>query len=303
MTARRLRTGQTARIHVHDVRTGADSVVHESADILFEAPNWSPSGRHLLLNGDGELWSLALASGRRGSAPVPIRVPIDGLPEINNDHVPHPRGGAIFLSAADGHIHRAEIAEAGDRVVAQGSARRVTAEDALHFLHGVSPDGNRLAVVRMPRGGGAGRLALMPASGGESTVVDTGPGHIDGPEWTPDGESILLNSERWATRLGHAQIARVRESDGAVERLIASDTVDWFPHVSPDGTRAVYLEYPPGTEGHPEDLPVTLVVVDVRDWTAPLERIPLHGGQGTVNVNSWAPDSARFAYVSYPPVA
>ena len=24
------------------------------------------------------------------------------------------------------------------------------------------------------------------------------------------------------------------------------------------------------------------------------------GGQGTINVNSWAPDSRRFAYVAYP---
>jgi hypothetical protein len=26
------------------------------------------------------------------------------------------------------------------------------------------------------------------------------------------------------------------------------------------------------------------------------------GGQGTINVNSWAPDSRRFAYVAYPMV-
>ena len=25
----------------------------------------------------------------------------------------------------------------------------------------------------------------------------------------------------------------------------------------------------------------------------------LFGGQGTINVNSWAPDSSRFAYVTY----
>jgi hypothetical protein len=27
----------------------------------------------------------------------------------------------------------------------------------------------------------------------------------------------------------------------------------------------------------------------------------LFGGQGTLNTNSWAPDSRRFAYVAYPP--
>ena len=27
--------------------------------------------------------------------------------------------------------------------------------------------------------------------------------------------------------------------------------------------------------------------------------VKLFGGQGTINVNSWAPDSRRFAFVSY----
>jgi TolB protein len=62
----------------------------------------------------------------------------------------------------------------------------------------------------------------------------------------------------------------------------------------------VYLEYPAGTEGHPEDLDVELVVVDTGDWSASLSRLPVFGGQGTINVNSWSPDSSRFAFVSYP---
>ena len=32
---------------------------------------------------------------------------------------------------------------------------------------------------------------------------------------------------------------------------------------------------------------------------APVTLAELFGGQGTINVNSWAPDSKRFAYVSY----
>jgi TolB protein len=87
-----------------------------------------------------------------------------------------------------------------------------------------------------------------------------------------------------------------------VERLVSSETVDWFPHLSPDGRAAVYIEFPAGTEGHPPDRDVALVVVEVDDWTSPKERIRLPGGQGTINVNSWAPDSRRFAYVSYPTV-
>jgi hypothetical protein len=85
-----------------------------------------------------------------------------------------------------------------------------------------------------------------------------------------------------------------------VQRLIDSETVDWFPHISPDGSFATYLRFPPGTVGHPADLPVEIVAVAVQDWTATLHSWSLFGGQGTLNVNSWSPDSARFAYVAYP---
>ncbi|MGN6444021.1 TolB family protein [Amnibacterium sp.] len=285
---RELAPGQVARIHVHDVETGEDVVVHESTDVLFEAPNWALSGDVLLLNGAGVLWSLEPRAGAE-----PVRIEHRGLPPINNDHVLDPDGEHVFLSAADGHIHRAAIAG--------GDATRVTSDDGVwHFLHGVSPDGSRLAYVRMTSFAEPGRLAVVPAGGGASTLVDTGAGHIDGPEWSPDGAWLYFNTERWATQPGHAQLARVPEGGGEVERLVVSTTVDWFPHLSPDGTRGMYLEFPAGTEGHPADRQVALVVVDAADWTTPKERFGLPGGQGTINVNSWAPDSRRFAYVSYP---
>jgi TolB protein len=285
---RLLAPGQTARIHIHDAVTGEDTVVHESRDVLFEAPNWSNSGDALLLNGNGVLWSLEPVAGAQ-----PVRIEHDALPEINNDHVLDPDGETIYLSAADGQIHRA--------AVAGGPASRVTSEEGVwHFLHGVSPDGTRLAYVRMVSFDEPGRLAVISAAGGETTLVDTGEGHIDGPEWSPDGSWLYFNTERWAQQPGHAQLARVPDGGGEVERLHTSGTVDWFPHLAPDGATAVYIEFPPGTEGHPADKAVVLVVVDAADWSSPRERIAIPGGQGTINVNSWAPDSRRFAYVSYP---
>lgn len=286
---RRLQPDQTARIHVHDVTTGQDVVVHESRDVLFEAPNWSPAVDALLLNGNGVLWSVDPSPGSE-----PVRIVHEGLPEINNDHVLDADGKHLFLSAMDGHIYRAPVAG--------GTAQRITTEDGVwHFLHGVSPDGSRLACVRMTSFDEPGRLAVLDATGtSEPTIVDTGEGHVDGPEWSPDGVWIYLNTERWADRPGHAQLARLPQGGGEVERLHSSDTVDWFPHLSPDGERAVYLEFPAGTEGHPADRDVALVVITLDDWDTPVERIHVPGGQGTINVNSWASDSRRFAYVSYP---
>ena len=35
------------------------------------------------------------------------------------------------------------------------------------------------------------------------------------------------------------------------------------------------------------------------DGTQARDIVSFFGGQGTINVNSWAPDSLRFAYVAY----
>jgi TolB protein len=292
--ARVLAPGQTCRLHVFDVPSRSDAVVAEFDDMLFEAPNWGGDGGTLYLNGDGGLWAFPLDSPDK-----PRRIAHEGLPDINNDHVLDPGSASIFMSAMDGHIYHGPLNG--------GTVRRVTSEDDVwHFLHGVSPDGKTLGFVRVDTSGSPSRLALISSEGGPVTVRDTGTGYIDGPEWSPGGEWIYFNTERWASRPGHAQLARVpseEPSPDKVERLASTDTVDWFPHLSPDGRLAVYLQYPAGTEGHPENLPVELVLVDVSDWSAPLARVPLFGGQGTINVNSWSPDATRFAFVSYPPAA
>jgi len=286
-----LREGQKCRLHVFDVADRSATVIAEFDQVLFEAPNWGADGRTLYLNGRGELWAFSL-----GSAPEPRRVEYTGLPALNNDHVLDPRGGAIFMSANDGHIYHGALGG--------GRTRRVTDDDDVrHYLHGVSPDGTTLGFVRRYRSGGPGRLALIASDGGPVTVVDTGAGHIDGPEWSPDGEWIYFNTERWASDPGHAQLARVPSENPAadkVERLISTGTVDWFPHLAPNGRLAVYLQYQKGTTGHPEDRDIELVLVGTGDWSAPLARVPVFGGQGTINVNSWSPDSKRFAFVSYP---
>ena len=286
-----LRQGQKCRLHVFEVATRSATVIAEFDQILFEAPNWGTDGTTLYLNGQGGLWAFSLDSPLE-----PRRVEYEGLPPLNNDHVLDPSGEAIFMSASDGHIYHGALDG--------GSTRRITDDDDVwHFLHGVSPDGTTLGFVRLDGSGGPGRLALMPSDGGRLTVVDTGAGHVDGPEWSPDGEWIYFNTERWASRPGHAQLARVRSEDPCadnVERLISTNTVDWFPHLAPNGRLAVYLQYRSGTVGHPEDREVELVLVDTTDWATPLARVLVFGGQGTINVNSWSADSTRFAFVSYP---
>ncbi|HET9648754.1 MAG TPA: biopolymer transporter Tol [Microlunatus sp.] len=287
---RQLRPGQRTEVWIAEVADGSPARVLSTTDLLLEAPNWSPDGTALLLNGDGLLWRFDLATA------VLRRVEIAELPPINNDHVIDPPRNRIFLSADDGHIHEAPLTG--------GTARRITHDDSrYHFLHGVSPDGSTLAFVELPRDPDApwiGRLALVPSSGGQTRYPHAGRTHLDGPEYSPDGAWIYLNTEEFGVRPGHAQVARVSAGGGPLEQLVVSDTVDWFPHLSPDGNWATYVVFPTGTLGHPADLDVEVRLVRTSDWTTPVAGYPLFGGQGTLNVNSWSPDSTRFAFVSYP---
>ncbi|MEU8789621.1 hypothetical protein [Streptomyces sp. NPDC048643] len=291
MRPRELLVGQRTRVWIASAESTVPELVHETSDLLLEAPNWSADGAHLLLNGDGRLWRLDLAQKSAGL----VEIPLHGVPPINNDHVLAPDGRHVFLSGMDGHLYRAPSAG--------GTGTRLTGDDGLlHFLHGVSPDGKTLAYVAIPRdtAGARGQLALMPAQGGPSRLVDTGAGHVDGPEYSPDGAWIHLNTEAFASVLGHAQLARLPAAGGPLERVVASDTVDWFPHLSPDGRFATYVAFPSGTLGHPENVDVDVHLVATEAWEKPLRTFRVFGGQGTLNVNSWAPDSRRFAFVSYP---
>ncbi|WP_010525452.1 PD40 domain-containing protein [Nesterenkonia sp. F] len=267
----------------------APELVFETEELLLEAPNWSPDGAGLLLNGDGLLHLLDLADPTR-LGPVEFR----NIPPINNDHVVHPDGRHILLSADDGHIHHGALT-GGDTTI-------VTLDDGMsHFLHGVSPDGGRIAYVELGPDGPPGRLMVMPLSGERApSPLDTGPGHVDGPEWSPDGDWILCTTEAFAETSGHAQLARLPEAGGALERLRTSPTVDWFPHPAPDAVHGSFLAYPPGTQGHPGDVDVVVHVVRTADWDESVQQYPVFGGQGTLNVNSWSPDSTRCAFVAHP---
>lgn len=289
-TTRRLRPGQRCEVWVVDVDGGIPRLIYGTGDVLLEAPNWAPDGDGLLLNGDGLLWRLDLEPDV-----ALARVPIAELPPINNDHVVDPAGDRIYLSANDGHLYVAPIAG--------GTATRITHDHSrFHYLHGVSPDGTTLAFVDLPKGDftAAGRLALVPATGGQTRYPSAGSKHLDGPEYSPDGAWLYVNTEEFGTEPGHAQIARLPADGGSLERLVESDTVDWFPHLSPDGELATYISFPKGTLGHPADEEVEVKLVRTSDWSHVIHSFGLFGGQGTINVNSWSPDGRRFAYVAYP---
>ncbi len=286
---RTLQPGQTCQVWVSDL-TGSTRLVYETREVLFEAPNWAPDGC-LVINAEGGLYDLPASGGE------PQRIPTEGLPPVNNDHVLAPGGRTIYASANDRHIY--SVPREG------GKAAQVSLDDGrMHFLHGISPDGTVLSYVALePENDdwwAHANVRLLATDSSWDIPLTDSSRPDDGPEFSLDGQWVYFNTELFTTDAGHAQIARVSIDGSDLQRLTHDGQVDWFPHLSPNGTHAVYLSFPPGTIGHPADKPVQLRIVEVTDWDTPVATIDLFGGQGTINVASWSPDGTEFAYVAYP---
>lgn len=268
-------------LEIYDLASGSARTLL-ATDRHIEAPNWDPSGETLLVNAEGRLFRVPLAE------PVLNAVDTGIAQRLNNDHGISPDGQRIVISSHhEGHGSQIYMipATGGDPVKISPAAPS--------WWHGWSPDGKTLTYVAVRDGSRVIDVYTM-SIGGIETRLTMGEGHCDGPDFSADGGLIYYNCDRD----GHAQIW-VMNADGTDQRkLFADDCVNWFPHPSPDGQKLIYLAYPPGTLGHPANLPVALCLCDPQG--ANRRRIlEFIGGQGTMNVPNWAPDSLAFAYVRY----
>lgn len=286
---RSLAAGQRSDLTVIDL-AGKANVIFSTSEVI-EAPNWSADGQWLVFNAGGRLYRIAAAGGQ------PEQIDTGSLADLNNDHVLSPDGASIYVSSDDGHLYAVPFAG--------GTPRRVsnTHPTPFHYyLHGISPDGATLSYVAIEQRNGERQVNVftIPSAGGADLRLTDLSVPNDGPEYSPDGRWIYFNSELAASRPGHAQIFRMSAADGSgLEQLTFDSYVNWFPHLSPDGTVVALLSYPQGTTGHPADKDVLLRLMtpeggELRTLAS------FFGGQGTINVNSWAPDSQRLAYVAYP---
>lgn len=267
-------------LEVIDITTGEREVIHRRR-AHFEAPNWSPDGSYFLFNQEGRIYRLPVEGGE------PEVIDAGFAARSNNDHGITPDGKTLIIS--DGTEEGTSIVYT--LPIEGGTPKRIT-EYGPSYWHGVSPDGRTLAYVGQRNGDYD--IYTIPIEGGEETRLTTAEGLDDGPDYSPDGEYIYFNS----VRTGTMQIYRMRADGSEEEQLTFDEYNDWFPHPSPDGKWIAFLSYGPEVEGHPANKDVMLRIMPV-DGDEPRVLTELFGGQGTINVPSWAPDSRRFAFVSY----
>ncbi len=259
--------------------TNGDITVVFATDRHIEAPNWTPDNKALIVNGSGRLFRVPFETPRL------ILIDTDFVIDNNNDHGPSPDGKTLAITNSP---------DADTRQIytlpATGGSPTPVNHPGKAYWHGWSPDGATLTYTALRNG--TFQICTIPVAGGTETQLTTNFDYCDGPDYSADGVWIWFNGER----AGQVDLFRIPATGGGSEQMTFDDAVNWFPHPSPDGAHVVYLAYPTGTQGHPADLDVSLRLMPQTGGET-RNALTLFGGQGTINVPSWSPDSNHFAFV------
>lgn len=277
-----------------DVETGEETVLHEFPGII-EAPNWLNDGNTLLYNADGKIYRYEIDKDHVEQVDTGFCV------QCNNDHVPSPDNQLLAVSCMPPELTDGTYESHIYVLPMTGGEPKDLTGPGLSYLHGWSPDGKELAYCAFRKKPEEETMRIeictIPSDGGEETCLTDGKGYNDGPEYSPDGKHIWFNS----TRSGLMQVWRMNRDGSGLTQMTDSDANNWFGHVSPDGKHVIYLTFAKGKLEPNEHLPNMYVSLGMMDYDGQNKKklLDLFGGQGSINVNSWAPDSRRIAYVKY----
>lgn len=277
-----------SRLEIMDIADGNRKVIYEAAD-RFEAPNWMPDGKKLLFNEGGSLYTIPVQGG------APEKLNTGNVARINNDHVISFNGKMLAISSS-----REGLPGGGSTVYTlplSGGEPRLITDSTPSYLHGWNPNGKEVAIVAKRNGSNVYNLYKVSLTDRKETALTTNvKGHVDGPEYSPDGKYIYYN----ANTSGTMQIWRMKPDGSDKQQLTFDQYNNWFPHISPDGKWLVMISFPYDIDpaGHPAYKQVMLRLIPLTAAGASKVIAYLYGGQGTINVISWSPDSKRLAFVS-----
>jgi TolB protein len=274
-----------SRMEVLNIETGNREVIYET-DTHIEAPNWSRNGKFLVYNSGGKLYKFDLKKRK------PEEIYTDFATSNNNDHGISFDGKTLAISHhTDDNGKRHSIIYTVP--LKGGTPTRVTSKGPSYW-HGWSPDDKWLTYCAERNGNYD--VYKIPVEGGEEIRLTTAEGLDDGPEYSPDGKYIYFNS----VRSGSMEIWRMKPDGSDQEQITNDEYQNWFAHPSPDGKWLVMISYLPEVPAgsHPHNQRVMLRLMPVGGGEVKSIAF-LYGGQGTINVPSWSPDSKKFAFVSY----
>jgi Tol biopolymer transport system component len=282
--------GQSAELksmlEIFSIDSGERKVIYEEK-AHFEAPNWSTDGNYLIFNQNGLLYKIKTDGSSKEQLDTGTAV------KCNNDHGISPDGTMLAISNND---PIAGVESGTSRIYTlpiEGGVPKLVTLEYPSYWHGWSPDSD--AVVYTARRNNNYDIYRISIHGGEEERLTDSPELDDGPEYSPDGTYIYYNS----MQSGSMEIWRMKVDGSEKEQLTNDSYSNWFAHPSPDGKYFVFISYIQDQgDRHPPLKDVALRLYDLN--TKEIKSLcSFTGGQGTINVPSWSPDSKYFAFVSY----
>lgn len=258
-------------------------------DKTVEAPNFLKDNDTLIYNSEGKIWKYSISENTR-------EVIYTGhCDACNNDHVVSEDQEYIAVSHNENGMKDSRIYV----LPIEGGEPKLVTEKAPSYMHGWSPDGKEIVycAFREEDGKLAANIYTKPVAGGEERQMTKNQGFNDGPEYAPDGKAIWFIS----TRTGLMQVWKMDADGNNQQQMTFENRNNWFCHVSPDGKKVINLSY--SAEGleadeHLPNMNVELWIMDT-DGNNREKLIEFFGGQGSINVNSWAQDNRHVALVIY----
>lgn len=253
----------------------------------FEAPNWSPNGKYLIINSGGRLEKISVRGQELGMIDTGF------ADQCNNDHGFAPDGRTLIISHNDNRVAEGLNSRIFTIPIHGGEPKLIT-EKYPSYWHGVSPDGKTLLYCAYRNS--EWDIYSILISGGEETQLTGQPGLDDGPEFSTDGNWIYFNSNR----SGRMHIYRMKADGSNPEQLTFDEYDNWFPHISPRGDKLAYISYLEDQNGrHPFGKDVKLRLLNLNSGRISDITNVFYGGQGSFNVNSWSPNGKWVAFVRY----
>jgi len=276
------------RMETMTIADGKRKVIYEKTG-RFEAPNWMPDGKKLLFNMDGSMYKIPVEGGEIE------KLNTGSVNRCNNDH------GISF----DGKLLAISSSGAGTTGTSSavwvlpltGGEPKLITKETPSYWHGWAPNNKEVVYVAQRNGKRIYNIYKNSIDGGkEVALTDIKEGeHVDGCEYDPAGKYIYYNGNH----TGMMQIWRIKPDGSGREQLTFDKYNNWFPHISPDGKWIAIISFPPDIDpnSHPSYKRVMLRIMPANGGE-PKVLAYLWGGQGTINVPSWSPDSKQISFVS-----
>jgi len=248
----------------------------------YSSPRWSPTGDRL-----------AYISGAEGRGPeLYVRWMDTGQTALLSNLPTSP--GAISWSPNGSQIAFTALVKGEGTTLAKPPAKPEGAEwappviviDKLYYR----ADGRGYLEP------GYTHLFVMPADGGTPRQVTSGEFNHGGPlAWAPDGQSIVLSSNReddWEFNRRNTELWSVRVADGEMTQLTDRFGPDAAATYSPDGSKIAYIGYDDKKMGYHN---ANVYVMNVSDGSIDELTTDFDRSVGDV---AWAGSSSRL-YIQY----